>query len=61
MNNNFIFWWVDFFEFNKEIPDEIIELLKLREKLRGEKKFAEAYKIREEIEKHGYDVKDHKI
>ncbi len=48
-------------EKNKETPDEIKELLKLREKLRGEKKFAEADKIREEIEKHGYDVKDNKI
>ena len=48
-------------EKNKETPDEIKELLKLREKLRGEKKFAEADKIREEIEKHGYDVKYNKI
>lgn len=51
----------DFFEFNKETPEEIKMLLKEREKLRGEKKFAEADKIREEIEKHGYDVKDNKI
>lgn len=52
----------DFFEFKtKEIPEEIERLLAEREKLRGEKKFAEADKIREELEKHGYSAQDKKL
>lgn len=52
----------DFFEFKtKEIPQEIKKLLAEREKLRKEKKFAEADKIREELEKHGYSAQDKKL
>ncbi len=43
---------------SEKVPIEIEELLKQREKLRGEKKFAEADKMREEIEKMGYTVLD---
>lgn len=52
----------DFFEFKeKEIPEEIKKLLVEREKLRREKKFAEADKIREELKKHGYSAQDKKL
>jgi cysteinyl-tRNA synthetase len=42
----------------KEIPGEIMELMKKREELRREKKFDEADKIRKQIEEAGYEVND---
>ncbi|MCD6381689.1 MAG: cysteine--tRNA ligase [Candidatus Aenigmarchaeota archaeon] len=44
----------------EKIPKEIIDLAKKREKLRKEKKFKEADKIREEIRKRGYLIEDKK-
>ena len=53
---------LDLFKENKkEIPEEVKKLLAEREKLRGEKKFAEADKIREELEKYGYSAQDKKL
>lgn len=43
-----------------KIPQEIIELAEKREKLRKEKNFKEADKIREEIKKRGYEIIDSK-
>lgn len=42
------------------IPEDIKELMAKREKLRVEKKFAEADKIREDIERRGFKVEDKK-
>ncbi len=42
----------------REMPREIYELLEQRNKLRHEKKFEEADKIRDEIEEKGYTVSD---
>ncbi len=42
----------------KQVSQEIKHLMQKREELRKEKKFEEADKIREEIEKSGYTVKD---
>jgi len=42
----------------KEIPKEIEELLSLRNKARIEKRWSDADKIRDEIEKKGYLIKD---
>ena len=42
----------------KDIPDEIIKLVKKREKYRKEKNWQESDKIRNEIQKKGYQVKD---
>lgn len=50
----------DFFEFEKIIPQEIQKLLDEREQLRNDKNYAEADKIRQQIEKMGYTVKDTK-
>lgn len=50
----------DFFEFEKVIPEEIQELLDQRERFRTEKNYSEADKIRQQIEKMGYTVKDTK-
>lgn len=44
--------------FKIEIPENIKELLNQREKLRREKKFIEADKIRDQITKLGFEVKD---
>ena len=41
-----------------EIPDKVKKLIEERERLRKENKFAEADKIREEIEKEGYALED---
>lgn len=49
----------DFLQFKShEIPDEVQELVNTRNRLRSEKKYAEADKVREEIEKKGYTIKD---
>ena len=48
----------DFFVFEKEIPQEIEDLMMKREELRKQKNFAEADKIRDEIVKKGYTVND---
>lgn len=48
----------DFFKFEKEPPEEIKKLMDEREKLRSEKRFIEADKIREEIVKKGFKVND---
>jgi cysteinyl-tRNA synthetase len=40
------------------IPSEINNLLKMREQFRSEKKFAEADKVRQEIEAKGYSLED---
>ena len=45
----------------EKIPDKIIKMIKEREKYRQEKKWEEADKIRKEIEKLGYTIKDNKI
>ncbi|HJY98214.1 MAG TPA: cysteine--tRNA ligase [Patescibacteria group bacterium] len=42
----------------KDMPEEILELIQERQKLRAEKKFNEADEIRKEIEERGYKVKD---
>ncbi|MCS7092183.1 MAG: cysteine--tRNA ligase, partial [Patescibacteria group bacterium] len=44
----------------EEIPDEILELLEQRDKLRKSGNFSEADKIRQEIERKGYIVNDAK-
>jgi len=41
-----------------KIPEEILELVKKREKLRKEKMFAEADEVRREVEKKGYFLED---
>jgi len=43
-----------------EVPEKIKELVRTREKLRQEKKFKQADKIRKEIEKMGYEIEDTK-
>jgi len=43
------------------LPEEIKNLMSLRQKLRQEKRWEEADKIREEIEKQGYQVQDKRI
>lgn len=45
----------------KEIPEEVKSLIEERGKLREEGKFEEADKIRKEIEKKGFNLKDEKI
>lgn len=45
----------------KEIPQEILDLMKYRMELRSQGRFDEADKIRAEIEKRGYSVNDTKI
>ncbi len=42
----------------KEVPQEIKNLIEQRQKLRSEKKFEEADKIRKQIESAGFEVKD---
>jgi cysteinyl-tRNA synthetase len=42
----------------RETPEEIRKLLEMREKLRAEKKFSEADKLREEIIARGFKVMD---
>ena len=46
---------------SKQVSDEVNELLKKREALRREKRFAEADAVREEIEKLGHRVEDDKL
>lgn len=52
----------DFFGFmnfeSEVLPESVLILFQKRESLRAEKKFMEADKVREEIEKMGYTVKD---
>jgi len=45
-------------DLQKAIPDNIRELVMKRQKLRAEKKFAEADEVREKIEKSGFEVID---
>lgn len=47
----FIYW-------EEEIPQEIIELVQKREELRRKGEWSEADKIREEIQRRGYTIKD---
>ncbi|MCL4398148.1 cysteine--tRNA ligase [Patescibacteria group bacterium] len=50
-----------FLIFEKEVPEEIQKLINKREALRKEKKYAEADKLREEIEAKGYKIEDRAI
>lgn len=43
---------------NAEIPKKVLELLEIRERLRKERNFEEADRIREEIRSMGYEVED---
>lgn len=42
----------------KEVPSEVKELIKQREELRSQKKFAEADEIRNKIQEMGFDIND---
>lgn len=46
---------------SRQVPEKIKKLLEQREGLRGERRFGEADKIREEIEKLGHRVEDDKL
>jgi cysteinyl-tRNA synthetase len=48
-------------ESEREIPQEVLDLMKYRMELRSQGRFDEADKIRAEIEKRGYTVNDTKI
>ncbi len=47
-------------DISKEVPEEIIKLAELRQKFKTEKNWVEADRIRNEILKKGYEVKDTK-
>ncbi len=44
--------------YKEKMPQEVLDLIKKREALRAEKKFAEADKIRDEVKKHGVAIED---
>ena len=52
----------DVFDFStKTVPDEIKALIEKKNELRKEKRFDEADKIREEIERAGYSIEDTRL